>query len=103
MVFLTVSLSMALAAQGAKGNVTEGKAVFEKSCVTCHGKDASGNTPMGKTMKAGDLRSDVVQKQSDDELFKSIANGKGKMVGYEKTLGAAKVRDVVAYIRTLKK
>jgi mono/diheme cytochrome c family protein len=99
-VLLTFGLSLALAAGG---SVAEGKGVFEKTCIACHGKDGSANTPMGKSMKAGDLRSDAVQKQSDDDLTKTIAKGKGKMVPYEKTIGAAKVVDVVAYIRTLKK
>lgn len=100
--FLALSMSLA-AAQAAKGNVAAGQKAYETTCVTCHGKDGSGNTPMGKTMKAGDLRSDAVQKQADADLIKTISTGKGKMVGYEKTLGAAKIHDIVAYIRTLKK
>ncbi len=95
-----------VAAQGAKaakGDVAAGRKEFDAKCVTCHGKDGSGNTPMGKSMKVADLRSDTVQKMSDEELFAAVAKGKGKMTGYEKQLGAAKVHDLVAYVRSLKK
>ena len=43
------------------------------------------------------------QGQTDAQLYDVIAKGKGKMPGYEKTLGADKCKELVAYIRTLKK
>jgi mono/diheme cytochrome c family protein len=74
-----------------------------KACVTCHGADGSGNTPTGKSLKAGDLRSDAVQKQTDEQLAASIANGKGKMPPFKTTMNAAQIKDVVTYIRGLAK
>lgn len=86
-----------------KGDAKAGQAIFNSNpCATCHGKDGSANTPMGKNLKAKDLRSDEVQKMTDDELGSIIAKGKNKMPSYEKTLGAAKVQDLVAYVRSLK-
>ncbi len=86
-----------------KGDAKSGQAIFTSNpCATCHGKDGSANTPMGKNLKAKDLRSDEVQKMTDDELAGIIAKGKNKMPSYEKTLGAAKIQDLVAYVRSLK-
>lgn len=81
----------------------EGAALYrQKACATCHGADGRGQTPAGKAMKARDLGSAEVQKQSDDELAAVIAGGKGKMPGYASTLTAEQIRQVVAFIRTLK-
>jgi len=81
--------------------VGDGAATFKSKCAACHGADGSGNTPAGKSMNLKDLRSPEVQKQSDDQLYKTIANGKGKMPGYEKTLGAASCKELVAQVRHL--
>ena len=53
-------------------------------------------------MKVKDLRSAEVQHQSDAALYAVVSQGKGKMPGYEKSLGAATCKALVAYIRQLK-
>ena len=80
----------------------DGVADYKAKCASCHGTDGKGATPVGKAMKIRDLSSPDVQGQSDDELLNIIANGKGKMPGYEKTLGADKCKGLVTYIRSLK-
>jgi hypothetical protein len=42
-----------------------------------------------------------VQGQSDAQLFAIIAKGKGKMPGYEKTLGADTCKALSAHVRKL--
>ena len=74
----------------------------QKQCVTCHAADGSGNTPAGKATKARDLRSAEVQKASDDELADVIVNGRGKMPGFKSSLSAEQVKELVAFLRTLK-
>jgi mono/diheme cytochrome c family protein len=80
----------------------DGVADFKAKCASCHGADGKGATPVGKALKIRDLSSTEVQSQSDDELLNVIAKGKGKMPGYEKTLGVDKCKELVACIRTLK-
>ena len=80
----------------------EGAADFKAKCASCHGVDGKAATPVGKAMKIRDLTSAEVQSQSDAELLNIISKGKGKMPGYEKTLGADKCKELVAFIRTLK-
>ncbi len=81
----------------------DGAETFKAKCVACHGADGTGNTAAGKALKVRDLTSADVQGQTDDQLYDIIAKGKGKMPAYEKTLGADKCKELVAYIRTLKK
>ena len=81
----------------------EGAALYKKgSCPMCHGADGKGNTPAGRTMKARDLGSPEVQKQSDEALAGVIANGKGSMPSFKASLTEAQIKQLVAFIRTLK-
>jgi cytochrome c6 len=80
----------------------DGGALYKAKCASCHGPDGGGMTPMGKSMKLRDLRSPDVQKQTDAELFKLTADGKGKMPAYKAKLTEAEITALVAYMRTLK-
>jgi cytochrome c6 len=70
-------------------------------CSSCHGKDGSGNTAMGKKLGVKDYSKD--QGFSDAEATNVIKNGKGKMKGYKAKLSDADVKALVAYVRSLKK
>lgn len=88
----------------AAGNAQAGKAVFEKSCKTCHGPDGHGNPTIAKMMKVTfrGLDSQEVQSKSDAELKKDIVEGTGKMKPI-KGLSDAQIADVIAYVRSLSK
>jgi cytochrome c553 len=77
-------------------------ASYKSKCASCHGGNGSGQTAVGKTMKLRDLRSAEVQALSDAQLLSVISKGKGKMPGYEKSLGAETCKALVAHIRQLK-
>jgi len=89
--------------QAANAAAGDGGEIFKAKCVACHGADGVGNTAAGKAMKVRNLTSAEVQGQTDAQLYDIIAKGKGKMPGYEKPLGADKCKELVAYVRTLKK
>lgn len=80
-----------------------GEALYKTKCAVCHGADGKGETAIGKANKIRDLSSADVQKQTDDELAGIIGNGKGKMPAYGKSLKADQIKDLVAFLRTLKK
>ena len=82
----------------AKADTAAGEAMFKAKCAGCHGADAKGK----EAMKTRDLSSADVQKQSDADLTGIITGGKGKMPAY-KTLTPDQVKDLVGYIRSLKK
>lgn len=106
---ITMSLMLAtlMALPGAPRIVdaseADGPALYKAKCVTCHGVDGKGETGVGKAMKLRDLGSAEVQAQSDAELTQITGNGKGKMPGYHKSIGADGVQALVAYIRTMKR
>ena len=77
-------------------------ATYKSKCASCHGANGSGQTAVGKKMNLRDLRSAEVRGQSDEQLLAIIAKGKGKMPGYEKSLGAATCKALLAYVKQLK-
>jgi len=81
---------------------SDGAAIYKSKCAMCHAANGSGDTPMGKSLHVRDLRSDEVQKQTDLELTKVIAGGKGKMPAFGKRMSEDDLKAVIAFIRTLK-
>ena len=79
---------------------TGAKAKFKSNCAACHGQDGAG-TPLGKSMQTPDLRSPEVQKHSDTELAKFIADGKGNMPSFKKSLNDDQIGSLVQYVREL--
>lgn len=84
-------------------NAKSGGETFAAKCAMCHGRDGSGNTPMGKNLKLRDLRSKEVQAESDAQLAAVIEKGKSPMPSYGGQLSKADIQNLVAYIRSLAK
>lgn len=82
---------------------SEGKAVYDKACKSCHGAQGQGNPGMAKMLKVEmkALGSKDVQDKSDDDLKKIITEGTGKMKPVASVKGK-QVDDVIAFVRTLK-
>ncbi len=96
----SVIVAIVLASSGAAFGA-DAAALWAQNCASCHGKDGSGNTAMGKKLGVKDYTKD--QGFSDAEATNIIANGKGKMKAYKGKLSDAVVKALVAYVRTLKK
>jgi mono/diheme cytochrome c family protein len=97
---LFIILAIIFASSGATFAADAG-ALWGQHCASCHGKDGSGNTAMGK--KLGLKNYTKEQGFSDAEAANVIKNGKGKMKGYKDKLSDADVKALVAYVRSLKK
>ncbi len=82
---------------------SDGAATYKAKCASCHSADGSGQSAIGIKMILRDLGSADVQKQSDDELYKLIADGKKKMPAYKAKLSEADIKSLVAFVRTLAK
>ena len=101
---IVLTLCIVIAAPSAfAGGGSDGAAIYKAKCAMCHGPDGAGQTPMGKNMKLRDLRSADVQKQTDAELVKWIADGKGKMPGYKDKLTDEEIKALVAHMRAFAK
>ena len=78
--------------------------LFDKHCDTCHGKDGQAKTFKAKFNHARNLTDAKWQAEvSDERIFNSISNGKGKMPAWGKKLSEAQINALVAYVRSLKK
>ncbi len=100
-IFTLVVLS-AVAALAA--DATAGKAVYDKSCKSCHGPDGTANPSIAKMMKVDikNLSSAEVQAEGGAGIKTVITSGKGKMKPVTSVSGAD-LDNVVAYVLTLKK
>ena len=105
---LTLSLSAPLAAPSAVRMPSPPtlafqsvKSLYASKCAVCHGNDGSANTAKGKELKVRNLRSEEFKKMPDAKAMEVLLKGKGKMEGYEKTLGKEKLEQLLAYCREL--
>jgi cytochrome c6 len=73
----------------------DASATYKARCAMCHGAD-------GRKIAAHDLQAAAVQGMSDSDLSAIITNGKGKMPA-SKSLKPEEVKQLAAYVRTLKK
>ena len=91
-----------VAAQAVQAQNT-GEATYKSICIHCHGPKGDGKGHEGLKVTPADLRSDEVQKKSDDELYRGVAFGVGhKQYAHafaERGMSTQQVMDVVAYIR----
>jgi cytochrome c oxidase cbb3-type subunit 3 len=101
--YATICFLSALSFAGTDPAVAAGENLFKSHCVLCHGTDATGNTTMGKQLKARNLHSAIVQKKSDAELKHVITGGEGNMPPFSAQLTSAQIDELVAYVRQLGK
>ncbi len=73
--------------------------LYKSKCAACHATDGSGKQTMGTK----DLGGAEVKAMSDVDMIAIVENGKGKMPAYKGKLTDAQIKDLVAYMRSLKK
>lgn len=92
---------------GAGGDPAKGKAVYQQRCLPCHGPQGKGDGPTGKVLvpPAADFTSAASRKKSEADLLKIIENGKPPtaMIAWKGQLSEQDIRNVLAYVTTLRK
>ena len=103
LLFGTVALVQAEPkAQG--GDAARGKTLFARHCTGCHGPEGGGDGY--KFLRGPDpanLRSPLIRKKSDTDLFKTIHEGRPNMPPWNTRLSQKESSDILAYVRTLAK
>jgi mono/diheme cytochrome c family protein len=105
-IFVLAAIVIASAGVGA---AVDASTTWAQNCASCHGKDGSGNTMMGKKLGVKDYHDAKVQAAfSDAEAERAIkegvkTNGKETMKPFGNKLSDADIKALVAYIRSLKK
>lgn len=86
-------------------DVTNGGELYRNNCANCHGPSGTGDGYKLFNPPVADLTSAAIQQQSTDELVGSIHRGRANtaMGSWRLALSEAEMREVVAYLRTLKK
>lgn len=85
-------------------DLARAKEIYGVDCALCHGDTGNGKTDLAKGMNLTlDDWTDAktLAARSDDQIFKSIRNGKGQMPGED--VGRAKdeeIRNLIVYIRS---
>ena len=78
--------------------------LYAKYCDSCHGKDGRAKTFKAKFNHARNLTdADWQGAVSDERIFNSISNGRGKMPSFNKKMAEAEIETLVLYIRALKR
>ena len=87
----------------------QGKAIFDRICSTCHGKDANGLPKLGKGLR----NNEFTKSQSDGELVTFLKTGRPATHplnttgvdmpprGGDPTISDSDLQNVVAFLRTL--
>ncbi len=85
------------------------EANWNKHCASCHGKDGSGDTKMGKKSGAKDYRDPKVQAEiKPDEALKNVKagmkeDGKEKMKPFADKLSDDEIKELITYIKKFEK
>lgn len=111
-------IGVAIAAFGAANrkplgpdSVAAGAKLFGQYCQTCHGKTGRGDGPTGVALKPRPRNfhnPKEFKSKNDEELYKVISKGGPSlklsplMVGWGGTLKEMQIRQLIAFIRTLR-
>lgn len=87
------------------GDARAGKILFDQHCVTCHGPKGRGDGLEIAGATVADLSSPTTQRKLNADLLATIHEGRpGKvMPSWDYRLSPEQSRDVLTYIRTLKR
>ena len=100
-----VVVSVAARGQGHGPTSINPAVTYDKHCASCHGKDGRARTFKSKHHEhARDLTDPKWQTDvTDERIFNSIENGKGKMPAFKHKLTDEQITSLVAYVRGLKR
>ena len=102
--YVIVGLGFRLATTNASASAADAGSTYNAKCVKCHARDGRGKTYWGKRTRARDLAEAGWQDDvTDERLFNSISNGRGKMPAFKKSLKENQIDELVNYVRRLRR
>lgn len=82
----------------------DGKDVYAKQCVACHGKGGKGDGPAAAAFNPRPVDftdADLMGSKADEELLEILKNGRNGMPGFAAILSPEEIDAVLAYVRSL--
>lgn len=95
--FLIAGMLLALALPLRAVDVIKGQQVYRSYCANCHGSDGRPLWP-----NAPDFTRAEGLLQADSTLLQSLRMGRAAMPGFAGVLSERELRDVIAYVRSLR-
>ena len=93
-------------AHAVDGDAQQGRVVYEKHCLPCHGAQGRGDGQFGRVTNppAADFTSVVSRKKTDVQLLETIRTGRPPtaMEGWKGYLSDSEIQDVFVYVKTLR-
>ena len=104
LIVLAAAVSFLGSSAQANSPVGDASGTYNSKCAKCHGRDGRSKTFWGRRTHSRDFSSGEWQNDvSDERLFNSISNGKGKMPAYKKSLSENQIDELVNYVRRLRR
>ena len=104
LVVLPTNAALPRANPGTTQSERTATSLYAKNCASCHGKDGRSKTLKAKFNKARNLTEHGWQEAvSDERIYNSITNGRGKMPGFSKKMSEAEIDALVQLVRGLRK
>ena len=91
-----LALVLAVAALASPALAADGKEIFAKRCVACHGADGKGTSTMAKKLGVKDL---TVTKLSAAQIEEMVTKGKGRMTPFGTRLSPEEIKAVAAFVK----
>ena len=103
-VIFASAIAMSRNVNGSPTSFGDARSVYNSKCASCHGRDGRARSLHAKHEHARDISSGEWQDSvSDERIYNSISNGKGKMPGFRKKLSDAQIDELVNYVRRLRR
>jgi mono/diheme cytochrome c family protein len=84
-------------------SIERGNALYQKFCVTCHGKSGQGDGPLANNLKPKPANLvNRAARHSDGDFAWKITNGRGAMPAFKNQLTENEIWDLTNFIKGLK-
>jgi mono/diheme cytochrome c family protein len=102
--FAFAGTALHFAPMNVSASASDARTTFNAKCVRCHGRDGRGKTMQGRRTHARDMTDANWQNDvTDERLFNSISNGRGKMPAFKRSMNENQIDELVSYVRRLRR
>jgi mono/diheme cytochrome c family protein len=102
--FAITAIALRFTPTNVSASAADASTTYNAQCAKCHGRDGRGRTTRGRRTHARDMTDANWQNDvTDERLFNSITNGRGKMPAFKKSLNENQIDELVNYVRRLRR